>query len=310
MSGMVSVIIPLYNSEKYIVRCIESVINQSYNDLEIIIIDDNSNDKSSEIVKRYLNKYDNIKYIKNEVRLGASQCRNIGLLEAESQYVLFLDSDDWIDLNCLKKAVEKFDSNSQIDIVVWEIKTALHNMEICKRYQYLYDNILTSNMAISLLTHTFSNEFFLSPLLGCKLFKTKLIKQNNITFIDTFYEDDIFSFLAFYNSEKIGLITGCSLYYYQHPASLTHNFSEKHVHDLFVSFDILYQKIIVENGAHHNVENYYKYLKKCIDSLIERMNDCVSNYDEQNRYKTLIFEDFSSKINVREYYEICSVLTI
>lgn len=160
MSGMVSVIIPLYNSEKYIVRCIESVINQSYNNLEIIIIDDNSNDKSSEIVKWYLNKYNNIRYIKNKVRLGVSQCRNIGLLEAESQYVLFLDSDDWIDLNCLKKAVEKFDSDYQIDIVVWEIKTALHNMEICKRYQYLYDNILTSNMAISLLTHTFSNEFF------------------------------------------------------------------------------------------------------------------------------------------------------
>lgn len=309
MIEKIAVIIPLYNSEKYIGRCIESVINQSFHNTELIIIDDNSNDNSSKIVSSYMDNYSNIFYFKNKFRIGVSECRNYGLSISNCPYIMFLDSDDWLDLNCLSRAIEKFTLNRNIDIVIWEIKTALHDMKICDRYQYNYDNVLTSNMALSLLSHTFSNEYFLSPLIGCKLFRTSLLKENNLRFINTFYEDDIFSFLTLFYAKKIGLITGCNLYYFQHPDSLTHNFSEKHIHDLFSSFKELYSWLSNNTNKPIYKEHFYKYFQKCINALLERLHDCVSNVDEQNRYKAMLLTDFAS-FNVQEYYKYCSVLNI
>ncbi|MBQ7067133.1 MAG: glycosyltransferase family 2 protein [Lachnospiraceae bacterium] len=308
MPALISVIIPMYNSEKYIARCIESIINQSFNNIELVIIDDNSDDNSGNIVASYIENYNNIKYIKNSSRRGASYCRNVGLNSINSQYVMFLDSDDWLDLNCLARAIKKFTSNNHIDIVVWEIKTALQDLKISERYQYAYDNVLTSNMALSLLTHSFTNEYFLSPLLGCKLFKTSFLIKNHLKFIDTFYEDDAFSFLALYHANKIGIVTGCNLYYFQHPKSLTHNFSEKHIYDLFKSFKFLYTAI--NQDTVRGKEHFYKYLQKCINSLLERLEDCVSNVDEINKYKALLLSEFTITIDINEYYKYCSSLVL
>ena len=110
MIEKIAVIIPLYNSEKYIGRCIESVINQSFHNTELIIIDDNSNDNSSKIVSSYMDNYSNIFYFKNKFQIGVSECRNYGLSISNCPYTMFLDSDDWLDLNCLSRAIEKFTS--------------------------------------------------------------------------------------------------------------------------------------------------------------------------------------------------------
>lgn len=308
MNAKVSVVVPLYNSEKYIRRCIESIINQSYNNVELIIIDDNSNDKSSQIVMSYLQTYSNIRYIKTENNLGPSHCRNIGLTNIDSKYVLFLDSDDWIDLNCISKAIDKFESNKEIDVVVWEIKTAHKDFEINKRYQYNYNNTISNFMALSLLSHSFTNEYFLSPLLGCKLIKTSLLINNQISFIDTFYEDDVFTFLSLYYSKKIGIVTGCNLYYYQHSESLTHHFNQKHICDLFLSFNSLYKAI--DLSQEYSREIFYKYMQKCMNSLIQRMNDCVSSTSELAYYKTLLLDNFYSTVNINEYYKYCQTLSI
>lgn len=206
MEKKVSVIIPLYNGEKYIGRCIESIINQSYKNIEIIVVDDNSNDSGIKIVEKYQHIYDKLIYIKNDNTLGPAMTRNIGLKYAHSEYILFLDCDDWIDLNCIEKATKKFEENANIDIVVWEIKTAFQHSKISSRYKYSYNNIITNTMALTLLSHTFENEYFLSPLLGCKLFKKALIDKYTILFPNTIYEDDMFTFLSFLYAEKIAPI--------------------------------------------------------------------------------------------------------
>ncbi len=302
---MVSVIIPLYNGEKYIVRCIESVINQSYKDIEIIIVDDNSADSGKEIIQEYQKHYNNIKYIRNLKTLGASKTRTIGLQNSTSNYILFLDCDDWIDLNSIEKAVQKFELDSEIDIVIWEIKTAFQNNKICSRYQYLYNNVLTNTMALSLLAHTVENEFFLSPLLGCKLFKKELIEKNNIFFPDTIYEDDMFTYLAFVYSRKIALVTGSSLYYYQHSNSLTHHFSERNIIDFFQTFRQLYEYI-----PSNKLENFYKYLNKSLSAMIDNMIINTRDPILQTKYKTLIFKEFYNCINIEEYYSFSFSITI
>lgn len=301
----VSVIIPVYNGEKYIERCLESIINQSYQNLEILIINDNSIDASEDIIKKYLTINTNIRYYKNNTTIGPGLSRNKGLEMATSPYILFLDCDDWIDLNCIQKAMSKFNSDKEIDIVLWEIKTAYYNSKISPRYNYQYNNILNSKMALSLLSHSFSNEYFLSPLLGCKIFKKQLLDNNHITFLNTVYEDDMFTFLSFLYSKKIGLITGSNLYYYQNAESITHHFADKNIIDFFTTFKFLYNYI---DNSHKEI--YYKYLSKCLSSMIECMVNSTNDIKLQNHFKALIFCSFYEQINIEEYYSYTFSLTI
>lgn len=301
----VSVIVPIYNGEKYIARCIESILNQSYKNIELIIVDDNSTDSSYKIIKQYLNSYTCIKYIKNDVRIGPAESRNRGLKYSQSEYILFLDCDDWIDLNCVKKAIDKFESDQDIDVVIWEIKTAYEYGKISCRYEYLYNNTLTNTMALSLLSHSLENEFFLSPLLGCKLFKKSLLDSNKIIFPDTIYEDDVFTFLSFLSANKVALITGSCLYYYQHSSSLTHHFSEKHITDFFKSFVLLYDCL-----EDNQKEYFYKYLTKSLQSMLICLHNNISDSETMKKYKALTFSLFYLNINIEEYYSYSFSITI
>ncbi|MCD7127282.1 glycosyltransferase [Limosilactobacillus agrestis] len=97
----VSVIIPIYNKEKYLTKCIDSVLEQTYSNLEIILVDDGSTDRTAELCERYYEKYDNIRVL-HKKKGGIGSSRNAGLAMATGDYILFVDSDDWLD----KKHIE------------------------------------------------------------------------------------------------------------------------------------------------------------------------------------------------------------
>ena len=105
----VSVIIPMHNSSKHIEQCIESVLNQTYNNIEIIIVDDKSSDNSLDIVKK--KNDDRIKVIELEINVGAARARNIGIDHATGEYICFLDSDDFWVLEKIEKQVSFIEEN-------------------------------------------------------------------------------------------------------------------------------------------------------------------------------------------------------
>ena len=111
----ISVVVPVFNSEKYLEKCIDSIINQTYKNIEIILINDGSSDKSEEICNSYLKTYKNIKLI-NQSNSGVSVARNNGLKSSTGDYVLFVDSDDWLEKDMLEIMVKEID-NFDIDIV-------------------------------------------------------------------------------------------------------------------------------------------------------------------------------------------------
>ena len=102
----VSIIVPVYNVEKYLKRCIDSLINQTLKDIEIIVVDDGSTDNSGQIIKKYQEKNSNIKYYKKE-NGGLSDARNYGMKYAQSEYIAFLDSDDFVDKTMYEKMYNK-----------------------------------------------------------------------------------------------------------------------------------------------------------------------------------------------------------
>ena len=101
-----SVIVPVYNVEKYLSRCLTSLINQTLDNIEIIIVNDGSTDKSDEIIREYKKANNNIIYVTKE-NGGLSSARNFGLIYATGEYIAFLDSDDYVDRNIYKKMYEK-----------------------------------------------------------------------------------------------------------------------------------------------------------------------------------------------------------
>ena len=111
-----SIIVPVYNTERYLRRCLDSLVNQTFNDIEIIIVDDYSSGNCYEIVKEYqknnLNK--NIKYIRNDENLGSAWSRLNGLSHSSGKYIHFVDSDDWVEKDCYQKIYkylgDKFDA--------------------------------------------------------------------------------------------------------------------------------------------------------------------------------------------------------
>lgn len=114
----VSIIVPIYNVEKYLERCINSLIGQTLEDIQIILVNDGSTDKSGEIAKRYASKYkEKIMYLE-KINGGLSDARNYGLSYATGEYIAFLDSDDYIEKKHIKKCTKK--QNKKI-LIMWNV---------------------------------------------------------------------------------------------------------------------------------------------------------------------------------------------
>lgn len=122
MSKKVSIIIPCYNQANYIKDSINSAINQTYNNIEIIIINDGSTDNSSEIIESFANKYKQITFINNKENKGVIFCRNYSISLAQGEYILPLDGDDTIERTYIEKAVKILENNPEIGFVYCKAK--------------------------------------------------------------------------------------------------------------------------------------------------------------------------------------------
>ena len=117
---LVSVIIPVYNTEKYISRCLDSLINQTFKDIEIIVVNDGSTDNSKQIIETYKEKDNRIVYIENEVNSGPLAARKNGTLKSNSKYITYIDSDDELELNTFEEVINVL-KDKEYDIVHFDM---------------------------------------------------------------------------------------------------------------------------------------------------------------------------------------------
>ncbi|MCL2832366.1 MAG: glycosyltransferase [Treponema sp.] len=202
----ISIVLPIFNVEKYLPQCIESVINQSFIDFELILVNDFSKDKSFDICKLYKEKDNRIKIINNNKNYGCSLSRKIGLNSASGEYILFIDSDDWIEKSMLS---ELFNA------------ATLDNYDIVYCDYYYYD-ILGNPTYIksTLYNDTVKNikEFILGSGKGVFLWN-KLVKRQiykKIEFpIEGYAEDKYITLQLFHEIKKIGYVN-FALYHFRY----------------------------------------------------------------------------------------------
>jgi len=125
-SSLITIAVAVYNTEKYLRDCIDSVVNQTYQNLEIICVNDCSTDKSLEILEEYAAKDKRIKIITNEKNSGLGVTRNVGIDAAHGKYILFIDSDDWLNLTACEKLISKAKENDS-DVVFYSIYVVTGN---------------------------------------------------------------------------------------------------------------------------------------------------------------------------------------
>lgn len=124
---VISIIVPVYNVETYIEKCLQSICRQSYNNIEIIVVDDCSTDKSVAVCERYAAKDNRIRVLHSEKNQGVSAARNRGMEYANGDYYMFVDSDDWIEPELCENAVRCMQENQRVDTVHWGYKCVAEN---------------------------------------------------------------------------------------------------------------------------------------------------------------------------------------
>lgn len=294
MNKKISIIVPVYNNEKYLEKCLISLLNQTYKNIEIIIIEDNSTDKSREILKNYSSNK-NIKIINNSKNMGAAYSRNIGLEAASGEYIGFIDSDDYVETDYYEKLMQSIIKNKS-EIAICDIKIIYENTKseiiskCCDFEEFSVLNVINNGLVASPCN---------------KLFKKEIIKK--YPFAEGKINEDIAVIIpALINSKKISY-ANTYYYYVQHKGSVQNsNFSFKKF-DIFDGVDTALERI-------KKCEHYEKFKDAIIFNQIITLFLYVipkeKNLVKRRKY-IKIYCKLSKKYNIKmnhnywNFYERC-----
>lgn len=294
----VSVIIPVYNVEKYIKKCLDSLVNQTLSDIEIIVVNDGTPDNSQIIIDEYVKNYpDKVISIVKE-NGGQGSARNIGLGKATGEYIGYVDSDDYVELNMYEELYDKAKENDS-DIIICGNNIVYEN-NYKKISEINYDNKYNN----------FENAFFGKMAVWNKLYKKEILINNNIKFKEkVWYEDFAFTLKTLVNAKTIAFLDKSLYNYLWREGSTMNNNNVKRnleildafddIRNYLISNDLLnnYNSYLEFNAINHiyistivrvinaNVSNDLK--KEVIDKLLEYMNSNFKDFKNNKYIKTL-----------------------
>ena len=319
----VSVVVPVWNVEKYLKKCLESLVNQTLNDIEIIVVNDGSPDNSQVIIDEYVEMYPGKVVSVVQDNAGQGAARNTGIAIAKGEYIAFVDSDDYVDLCMYEKLYRNAKDNSS-DIV------------ICGNYVLMASGKLIGNSAyrdLKLTEHV--NALFGQTVVWNKLFKASLIQNSDFIFRSgVWYEDSDYSFKCVANANVITFVDEPLYYYFLREGSTMNNSNvvrnleqlqmfdemlsycekhgiyEKYFHEIeFMCIEHLYIATIVRIVRADASQNLKK---KCYEEIFEYVKQKFPNYRENiylnklTKNKKIIFD----LVEKRSYFLIKMIFAI
>lgn len=254
--NLVSIIIPVFNTAKYLDYCFQSILKQTYKEIEVIIVDDGSTDNSLDIIKKYVSLNENFKYFiqKNS---GQGVARNNGLKKAKGEFIQFVDSDDIIENNMIEKMINSLKKDSSdFSNCLLGFDDGEKKRSYKKRFDY---KVLEGNHIIK--DYMKNKNIYTSPV--NKLFRHIFLKENKIIFPEIKgYEDSYFILLASYYSEKVSFVEEVLYYAFERRSSTSRNFTIEKFKSLLLSLkmerEFLKQKKILKK---YIFEYTYRSLK-------------------------------------------------
>lgn len=308
---LISVIIPVYNCEKFIGECINSIINQTYQNLEIILINDGSIDGTLSICKEYKNLDSRISIV-NKKNTGVSDTRNIGAEKSNGKYILFIDADDYLENNMIEKLYKSMIKNS-VDVVRCKC-CSIKNNNIIRR-ENLY-NLANKKILKDEINNIIGNFVTSENSIACYI-PTMLIKKDRYVMFNTnltFMEDTEFFIRLLFNIDSIYFLDE-ELYYYRYnenSASKNKNRCFENIYGLIDSTNLI-KKFLFENSITDN-----KILKKINNNIFNIIFSKLKIYvnganiiEKSKNIRNLFLDDNIKKIlNDLEYNELSKIKKI
>lgn len=272
----ISIIIPCYNASKYLRQCIDSILNQTFKNYEIIFINDKSTDNTLDILQEYKNNSDaDIKILENEYNSGPSFTRNKGLSVATGNYIAFIDSDDYIEpqyLEVLYQLIKQYNT----EISMCSLKYVTEDGELIKEATIeflLEDKISIINKMIS---------FGIEPAMCGKLISRKLINDNHISFEYDGFEDTLFLFDIYCRIERTVCIRYSLYNYRQIETSISHNGLTKHCNYIRTFANLLSKvKNRLEHKIKFNIHQKNMIYKYFLHLSLIMLSPVLKNIDEE-----------------------------
>lgn len=262
----ITIVVPVYNSEKYIGRCLDSILKQTVNNFKVLVINDGSVDKSQEIINKYKEKYPNIIETIIQENIGVARTRNKAIKIAKTEYIMFIDNDDYIDKDYVEVLYNNIEKN-KMDVILSGYRRPDENQ-----------NIITE---VSLSNTNWSKFMVMAP--WSKIFRTEYLLKNNIEFLDNNIGEDIFfNLIAFFETSKIKIIDYVGYNWFYNTKSVS-NTSQKDITQIDV----------------------YKLLNSCYDELKER-KILEKNYELIEAYFIRYIDWFIMYSTVGAPYKIIS----
>lgn len=295
----ISVVVPIYNVEKYIARCLDSILMQDYENLELILINDGSTDNVEAKINTYLEKYpDIIKYIKKD-NGGLSDARNKGIEIATGDYIMFVDSDDYLEPNLLKKLSPYIDK--EIEMIKFKAQKVTENGEVLGILDGPIFDITTGEEAFSEMC--FEDQLMETAWLY--LYKTELIKQNSFKFAKGLYHEDFGLIPLIILKAKTFISTDiCGYNYVQSTNSITRtaNYEKtvKKIYDLLTHYDNITNSIKKYNIKSKTKENVRIF---CTNSILLRINE-LKKEDRKKIIKEIRKRKMTKNIKVRNFKQL------
>lgn len=283
----ISVIIPVYNVENYLEKCLDSVCNQSFRDIEIICVNDGSTDRSSDILMEYGQNDNRIKII-DQKNQGLGAARNNGLRHANAKYVYFLDSDDYLDITALEKLYSNVLSNNS-DIVLFKFQTFddnenVHNRSVEFKIDEIFGDIDYSNFTF---TYSDVKKHVMNTAFSACL---KIYKKDFLDSFDDFYfpenlsfEDILFHVKVMLRASRISFVNESLYFYRSNPDSILN--STANAYDIFENIDLV-EDFLRENGYYHELENEFIFFK-IAQILLYRISKQPEDYFNRAREEFL-----------------------
>lgn len=300
----VSIIVPVYNSEKYLSKCLDSLVNQTLEDMEIIVIDDKSQDKSKEIINEYYAKQTKkIVPIFFEKNKGQGYARNVGIDRANGEYIIFVDSDDYVDLEMCEilynKAKEK-----NFDIVCFDINKIINGN--LKKQALQYDKSIEGDIDLKKRFKIFKSSGYFTT----RMYRRKMLIDNNIKFpIGIHYEDSMFNTLTLLYANSIAKVDEALYFYLIRENSSSNSYNQERLYDRIEVAELMLKEV-----KKRNIYDSYKEIidYKYINMMVGNIHLCLDMFekvstDKLNYIAGNLKNNISNLKNLKEYRELDKV---
>ncbi len=262
MNPKISIIIPVYNNEKYLEACLNTISNQTIKNIEIICINDGSTDNSLNILNSYAQKDSRFKVLSQDNK-GQSSARNLGMTIAKGEYMGFMDSDDWAKTDAFEKMyfnAKKFNADiSMCAVTTYNEKTFVTNHEDPYTSLNIFPDSFQNRIFSFEETYNFIFRICVSPL--NKIYRRKYLEDKKIKFKEgLFFEDNLFFYETFMQTKKCCLLKENLITYRLNSANSTCAKDEKKL-DFFKVFEYM-EAFLKEKSFYEHLKDYYELHKK------------------------------------------------